>query len=103
MKPTWTKVAIAWGLLLISGAIVMFELASGFSFTLPIIGTVPGPPSETMVHSLDTSVLLICGIIALLAVPVIARGTWLKRTAVAIPMFVSVWFLVVNIAERILK
>lgn len=74
-------VCLSWGLFLISVSLMTIELASGYGWRLPMVGSVPGPPGR--IAQLMFEVLAaIVGVAAL--VWLISYGRKLKRWTMAL-------------------
>lgn len=79
----WLKVLRPW--LPLSGVFMLIfaEFASVCMMTLPVIGIIPGPPSQVMQAIFACGHLIGCMAALFWAVPMLAEGTWLQRVTVA--------------------
>jgi hypothetical protein len=87
-NPSWYKVVFEWLALMVSIGIVFVELASGYSWTLPVIGVVPGPPSPAVMRAFSATFIACLFSVIVAAIPVLVSGSWGKRIAGGIPVFV---------------
>ncbi len=99
-KPSWLNVMFEWLLLGAIAFTIFVQVASGYSWTLPVIGVVPGPPSS-IVTTIFGSVILLCilGVIVF-SIPVLIFGSWSKRIIGIFPLLGVVTFAVMLIYSR---
>ena len=86
-NPSWFKIVFEWFALTLSVGIVFVELSSGYSWTLPVIGVVPGPPSPAVMRAFSATFVACLLSVIVAAIPVLVSGSRGKRIAEGIPVF----------------
>lgn len=87
-NPSWCKVGFEWLALIFAIGVVFAELASGYSWTLPVVGVVPGPPSPGMMRAFGIALVVCLTGVIVAGTPVLVFGTPRKRIAGGIPVIV---------------
>ena len=91
----WVRSLVAWVCSITIFATIYWNLAVGYSWTLPLIGTVAGP-STPFQQSLFTAIIILAALLgAIASILVILQGSWAQRFVILAPTLV---FLSVGVA-----
>ena len=82
----WLTALAAWGCLAIICATIYWNLAVGYGWNLPLIGTVKGPPTPFQ-QGLFTAFTVFATLIGFgVSFTVFLKGSWLQRLAILVPL-----------------
>ena len=102
-KKLWILTAVSWMAAIIALATIYGNLAVGFSWTLPVVGTVPGPPTSLQ-QTILTSMLLISLIVGhIVSLFVFIKGSMQQRLVTVAPGLLFVGAMIFIFLEMITK
>ena len=102
-KKLWIITSVSWLAAIIMLAAIYWNLAVGYSFTLPIVGTVPGPPTPLQ-QTIFTSVILISlAVGTVVSLIVFVKGRLRQRLAAIGPGLLFAGALIFIVFEMITK
>ena len=82
----WLTALFAWGCLVIISATIYWNLAVGYGWTLPLIGTVKGPPTPFQ-QGMFTAFTVFEALLGMgVSFTVFLKGSWLQRLAILVPL-----------------
>jgi hypothetical protein len=82
----WLTALVAWGCLVIICVTIYWNLAVGYGWTLPLIGTVKGPPTPFQ-QGLFTAFTVFAALLGFgVSFRVFLKGSWLQRLAILVPL-----------------
>lgn len=99
-NPSWFTLLFEWCALLLSVAIVYLQLASGYSWTLPVFGVVPGPPSAGVMWALSAMFVACLVAVMVAAIPILVSGSTGKRIVGGIPALAVVLMVATLVYSR---
>jgi hypothetical protein len=82
----WLTALVAWGCLVIICTTIYWNLAVGYGWSLPLIGTVEGPPTPLQ-QGLFTAFTVFAALLGFgVSFSVFLKGSWLQRLAILVPL-----------------
>ena len=85
----WLTALLAWGCFAVISVTIFWNFAVGYSWALPLIGTLKGPPPPFQ-KALITTIILLAALIGFgVSFIVLLKGRWLQRLSILIPLLLS--------------